>query len=166
MSALDDVRRALTAAYGDSTFDGLSVDDLIKALVVDEQHAVAAELRDAASDIGRRLHAGGPRARGLAFAHTLLVSRANGTPLAVPPGSTSHAQVAQDLRAQPGVWLPVGDYSTKQSASSIAWQVRTGGGRIAAYRPGGDFESRLEPTPLGTRVMARFVGTARKDTSL
>lgn len=167
MSALDDVRRALTEAYGtDVIFDGLTVEDLLKAVTVDEQHAVAAELRDAAADIGRRLHAGGPKARGLAFARLLLVSRANGTPLEAPASSTSHVQAARACRAQPGVWLPVGDYSTKQSANSIAWQIRSGGGRISAYTSAGEFESRIEPTPLGTRVLARYVGTDRKDDSL
>ncbi|MET7944229.1 hypothetical protein [Streptomyces sp. NPDC005302] len=164
MSALDDVRRALTQAYGtDPIFDGLTVDDLIKALVADEQLAVSAELREAADDLSDRIRTGGPRARGLVFARALLIARANGATAPAERISANHGQVDTQLRANPGVWLPVRDYSSRQSASSICWRIRNGGRGLNAYQPAGSFEARVEPTPDASRVFARFVGTAPED---
>lgn len=165
MSALDDVRRALTEAYGTEViFDGLTVEDLLKAVTVDGQLDIGAELRAAAADIGDRVRAGGPRARGLAFARTVLIARANGKQ---PPGRRIHADhgaVAQTLRDNPQAWLPVSDYPTKDSAASISWGIRRA--RYSAYEPDSAFEARIEPTLDGYRVFARYVGTDRKDSSL
>lgn len=74
---------------------------------------------------------------------------------------TNHAETAAALRAQPGMWLPVGEYRANTTADSIAWMIRTAraceSGR--RYAPAGSFESRTEMTADGTRVMARYIGT-------
>jgi hypothetical protein len=158
-----------TRAPGEAIASGLASrhggDEASAQLLLDayRTEVLAEELRTAAADLDRRVRAGGPRARGLAYARKILIARANGTPLPSPRENTDHVRVAATLRAQPGVWLPVGDYGSRQSAMGIAWQIRSTTGGIAAYSPRGAFESRVEPTPDGSRVFARYIGTTRKD---
>jgi len=73
---------------------------------------------------------------------------------------TNHAQTAAQLRATPGVWLPVGEYRSTTSADGIAWMVRAAPGNESGvrYAPAGSFEAYTELTDTGTRVMARYVG--------
>lgn len=74
-----------------------------------------------------------------------------------------HAATAARLRAQPGVWLPVGEYGSSASADSIARAIRSGyerrpGRADSPYAPCGTFEARLELTEFGARITARYVG--------
>ncbi|MER7801195.1 hypothetical protein ABTX71_12775 [Streptomyces parvulus] len=218
MSAFDDIRRALTDAYGTNViFDDLTAEDLIKALIAEQrldaenypgelamyrglvrvlrtvvrendtldevrrllwQHAgderdaaagcvrpegadspinaiVAGELRAAAHDIGDRAKAGGSRARGLVFARKLLLARADGTSPEPPRQNVDHVAAAARLREQPGRWLAIGTYGNPQSATSLVRQLRSGGGRITAYRPVDDFEFRIEATADGACIWGR-----------
>jgi hypothetical protein len=118
-------------------------------------------LAEAAEDLARRVLAGGPRARGLAFGRLILTALANGELPEEQRGYARHPATAKALRAAPGTWLPVSDYPSRESARSIAWSIRRG--RFPAYEPDGAFETRIEPTPTGSRVLACFVGTTRKD---
>jgi hypothetical protein len=74
-----------------------------------------------------------------------------------------HFAVADACRANPGVWQPVGEYNSSQSAEgaidyiSNAY-VKTSTQR-SAYTPAGSFEARHELTEFGARVEARYVGT-------
>ena len=74
-----------------------------------------------------------------------------------------HAQAAAAIRAQPGAWLPVGEYRSTTSADGTAWMIRAApansqSGRL--YAPAGSFETRTEPAETGTRVLARYTGPA------
>ncbi|MET8978506.1 hypothetical protein ABZX85_23100 [Streptomyces sp. NPDC004539] len=74
-----------------------------------------------------------------------------------------HRSVASRLRAQPGVWLPVGEYRNSISADGVARYIRTAfvnkPGAIGRwYRPAGAYESRTSLTEDGTLVEARYVG--------
>jgi len=73
---------------------------------------------------------------------------------------TDHAKAAAQLRAQPGVWMPVAEYRSRTSADGISWMIRAAPGHQsgACYAPAGSFESYTEPTDNGTRVVARYVG--------
>jgi hypothetical protein len=80
---------------------------------------------------------------------------------------TNHAETAQALRSQPGVWLVVGDYRNSISADSLAKRIRSGypiGSPAAGtpYQPVGAYETRTEPVDDGTRVHARYT-EPRKD---
>ncbi|MFF0790419.1 hypothetical protein [Streptomyces spiralis] len=68
-----------------------------------------------------------------------------------------HAEVADALKAQPGVWLPVGEYRTWGGAWNAAERIRTAY-RAPAYEPAGAFEARTALTEMGARVEARYVG--------
>lgn len=75
----------------------------------------------------------------------------------------NHAQASATLRAEPGVWLPVGEYRASTSAYGIALMIRTAsrsGSSGLAYAPGGSFEARTELTDTGTQVVARYIGPA------
>jgi hypothetical protein len=119
---------------------------------------VAEELRMAALDLDSRVSAGGPRARGLAFARSLLNHRAEGVVPTPPRRNIVHRDVAEKLRRTPGEWAPVGDYASSQSAYGIANMIRSGGGTIIAYEPVGAFDARVEVVDDGVRVFACYVG--------
>ncbi|WP_020135125.1 hypothetical protein [Streptomyces sp. 351MFTsu5.1] len=75
----------------------------------------------------------------------------------------NHFTVAAACRANPGVWQPVGEYNSSQSAEGAvdyisSAYVKTSTQR-SAYTPAGSFEARYELTEFGARVEARFVGT-------
>ncbi|MFF8590037.1 hypothetical protein ACF061_01115 [Streptomyces sp. NPDC015220] len=72
---------------------------------------------------------------------------------------TDHHAAADRLRAQPGVWLPVGEYSTRASADGTAKTIRTGQwpNGPSPYTAG-HFEPRTEMTEFGVRVDARYLG--------
>ncbi|MEH0417897.1 hypothetical protein [Streptomyces sp. B21-083] len=129
------------------------LDERLNALIAEELRAVAA-------DLGTRVHAGGPRARGLAFARQLLTARADGTELEPERRSVDHFSVAASLRTRPRTWGLVGDYRSSSSAQSVASTIRGGVGNIAAYRPSGSFEARVARLSDGSRVEARYVGGA------
>ncbi|MFF9554542.1 hypothetical protein ACF1DY_01740 [Streptomyces albus] len=57
---------------------------------------------------------------------------------------TSHAQVAAQLRAHPGVWMQVSVYRTAY--------------RQPAYEPAGAYEARVQRVEAGTAVLARWLG--------
>lgn len=119
---------------------------------------IAEELRTVAADLELRERAGGPRARGLTCARTLLRARADGVSPAPPRRSVRHQEVAKALRATPGDWAPVGVYGSGQSANVIARLIRGGTGSVVAYQPAGSFQARTEPCGDGVRVHARYVG--------
>lgn len=75
----------------------------------------------------------------------------------------NHVATAARLRANPGVWLPVGEYRSAVSADSTARQIRNGydhhpGRPPSPYVPSGAFESRMEQTEFGVQITARYVG--------
>jgi len=74
-----------------------------------------------------------------------------------------HAATAARLRAQPGEWLPVGEYRSSASADSIAREIRSGyerrpGRPVSPYAPRGSFEARMDLTEFGVQITARYVG--------
>jgi len=72
-----------------------------------------------------------------------------------------HAKAAAELRAKPGVWLPVGEYAAGTTACGISRLIRTAPAKsisARAYAPAGSFEARTELTDTGTLVLARYVG--------
>jgi hypothetical protein len=143
------------------TLDETAARELDARLDAYRAEAVAAELRTAADDLGLRIRAGGPRARGLVYARSLLLARANGTDPETPRTQANHAEAAEKLRAEPGVWLPVADYADKGSATAIARHIRYA--ILPAYAPAGAFDARPEPTLDGYRVVACFIDNSRKD---
>lgn len=73
--------------------------------------------------------------------------------------SVDHRATAARLREQPGVWQPVGSYSTPTSAQTTASLIRIGGHSIGAhYRPDGAYEARTRSDADGVAVEARYVG--------
>ncbi|NUQ95334.1 MAG: hypothetical protein HOY79_01790 [Streptomyces sp.] len=78
----------------------------------------------------------------------------------------NHTDAANRLRAQPGVWLVVGDYRSSLVADNLARRIRSGyplGSRVygTPYQPAGAYETWTEPVEDGTRVHARYIGGAR-----
>jgi hypothetical protein len=74
-----------------------------------------------------------------------------------------HFAVADACRANPGVWQPVGEYNSSQSAEGASdyisnAYVKTSSQR-SAYAPAGSFEARHTLTEFGARVEARYIGT-------
>lgn len=74
-----------------------------------------------------------------------------------------HKAAARALRAQPGVWLVVGDYRNSVSADNIARRIRAGypighANDGTPYLPARAYESRTELVEDGTRVHARYTG--------
>lgn len=69
----------------------------------------------------------------------------------------SHAEAAAALRAQPGVWLLVGQWQTWAGAWAAADRIRSADG-APMYGPAGAFEARTVPVSKGAKVEARYVG--------
>lgn len=73
-----------------------------------------------------------------------------------------HFAVAAACRANPGVWQPVGEYNSTQSADAGASYIRTAYTKVpaqrSAYSPAGSFETRQTLTEFGAQVETRFVG--------
>jgi hypothetical protein len=90
----------------------------------------------------------------------------------IPAGTTStppvlsygrpadHDRIAAELRARPGQWGTVGVYPSLGTARNVRDRVRIAGGNYRAYGPAGSFEARTQVVPDGTRVEARYLGTA------
>lgn len=74
----------------------------------------------------------------------------------------NHFEVADACRRTPGVWLPVGEYGSTQSANGVAWYITAAKEnrtvKRSAYEPAGSFEARWALTEFGARVEARYVG--------
>lgn len=74
----------------------------------------------------------------------------------------NHFAVAAACRANPGVWQPVGEYNSSQSAEGAADYIRRAYAKTpaqrSAYSPAGSFETRHALTEFGARVEARYVG--------
>ncbi|MDR3083425.1 MAG: hypothetical protein LBV60_21325 [Streptomyces sp.] len=70
---------------------------------------------------------------------------------------TGHLNVARAMKEQPGVWLPVSEYSSRSAALNAALSIRKAD-PLRVYRPAGAFETRTEMTEYGTAVLARYVG--------
>jgi hypothetical protein len=73
----------------------------------------------------------------------------------------NHAAAVAALKAQPGVWLPVGEYRNRLSADDIARRIRLGypfGSHSygTPYTPTGAYETRTRLTDDGTLVEARY----------
>jgi hypothetical protein len=75
------------------------------------------------------------------------------------PGArpVKHAEVAARLRAEPGVWMPVGEYRTWHSAWRTATEIQQAYNK-PMYEPAGAFQTRTAPTEMGALVEARYVG--------
>lgn len=72
-----------------------------------------------------------------------------------------HRETAARLRAEPGTWLPVGEYRHGSGAQGMAGFIRNASGSSGGwYQPAGSFETRTELTENGVRLEARYVGTA------
>jgi hypothetical protein len=73
-----------------------------------------------------------------------------------------HKAVATACRNQPGVWQPVAEYNSSQSADGAAGYIRDATTKhthhTSPYAPAGAFEARRTLTEYGARVEARFVG--------
>jgi hypothetical protein len=76
----------------------------------------------------------------------------------------NHFTVAAACRANPGVWQPVGEYNSSQSAEGAADYIRNAyvktSSQRSAYSPAGSFETRQALTEFGARVEARYVGVS------
>lgn len=74
----------------------------------------------------------------------------------------NHFAVAAACRENPGVWQPVGEYNSSQSAESAGNSIRGAYVKVPTHRspytPAGSFESRHTLTEFGARVEARYVG--------
>ena len=79
-------------------------------------------------------------------------------------GRVDHFAVAEQCRAHPGEWLPVGEYNSTQSAKGLIHGIHGAHVRNtnlrSAYSPAGSFEARQELTEFGARVEARYVGVS------
>ncbi|MEU5595718.1 hypothetical protein [Streptomyces sp. NPDC020298] len=74
----------------------------------------------------------------------------------------NHKETAEALRRSPGVWLIVGEYRNRSTASSTSYAIRAATPGVGAwYAPPDSFESRTELVEEGVRVYARYVGTRR-----
>lgn len=73
-----------------------------------------------------------------------------------------HKAVAAVCRTNPGMWQPVAEYNSSQSADGAAGYIRNATTKkpthISPYAPAGSFEARRTLTEYGARVEARFVG--------
>lgn len=78
--------------------------------------------------------------------------------------NVDHALVADSCRANPGLWLSVGEYNSTPSAEGIATAIRKAKTKSPAqqspYSPAGSFEARRALTEYGARVEARYVGVS------
>jgi hypothetical protein len=72
----------------------------------------------------------------------------------------NHAAMAAKLRARPGEWMLVGEYSSSQSAESTANEIRTAYEKRgpSPYTPAGAFQTRTRLTEFGATVWACYVG--------
>lgn len=74
----------------------------------------------------------------------------------------NHKKTAEALRARPGVWMPVGDYSSNISADGVCYMIRAGRTTSGVwYQPAGAFEAYMVQVDDGTRVHARYIGGAK-----
>lgn len=75
-----------------------------------------------------------------------------------------HKAVANACRTNPGMWQPVAEYNSSQSADGAAGYIRYATTKkahhLSPYAPAGAFEARRTLTEYGALVEARFVGTA------
>ncbi|MFF6781374.1 hypothetical protein [Streptomyces sp. NPDC012510] len=73
-----------------------------------------------------------------------------------------HKAVAAACRNQPGIWQPVAEYNSSQSAAGAAGYIRDATTKktthLSPYAPAGAYEARHALTEYGARVEARFVG--------
>lgn len=76
--------------------------------------------------------------------------------------NTDHKAVADACRNSPGVWQPVAEYNSSQSADGAAGYIRDATVKkthhVSPYAPAGAFEARRTLTEYGARVEARYVG--------
>ena len=82
-------------------------------------------------------------------------------PAPLPTGrrpSTRWVTVASELRASPGRWAVVRIYGAGRlsAASTLAHRIKSG--KMAAFRPGGDFEATIRTAEDGSAtVYARYL---------
>lgn len=82
-----------------------------------------------------------------------------------------HAATAAALRAQPRVWLVVGEYRNSITAKGVARMIRTGrsdGVRKIGrhYQPAGQYETRTTLTDDGTLLEARYLPDRQRASSV
>lgn len=72
-----------------------------------------------------------------------------------------HRLRADDMRRHPGLWIEVGPYNCRESATRAAWRIRNAcQGRW--YEPAGAFEARTTPADDGTTTLyARYTGATK-----
>lgn len=71
----------------------------------------------------------------------------------------NHAARAEDMRAQPGVWVQVGVYNSRQSATAIVRNIRSA--MIRAYSPAGSYDGGVRMVEDGYAVDGRYVGGSK-----
>lgn len=75
-----------------------------------------------------------------------------------------HKAVANACRNNPGVWQPVAEYNSGQSADGAVGYIRDATTKkthhISPYAPAGAYEARRTLTEYGARVEARYVGSS------
>lgn len=72
----------------------------------------------------------------------------------------THAALAALLRANPGLWRLVGEYSSRNGAFSMASNIRTGNRQAWRPRLGGRYEADARTSKKGAHeVFARWVPT-------
>ncbi|MBX9392216.1 hypothetical protein K4749_01045 [Streptomyces sp. TRM72054] len=70
----------------------------------------------------------------------------------------NHAATAEKLRANPSVWMTVGEYRNAQTADHTAAMIRAGRWTSGLhYQPAGAYQARTVLTDDGTRVEARYL---------
>ncbi|MET7776264.1 hypothetical protein ABZU94_10700 [Streptomyces mirabilis] len=75
-----------------------------------------------------------------------------------------HQHAARQARQLPGQWVLAGTYGSSASATSTAFQVRTGE-RLPAYLPGGSFEAEVRLTQDGADVWVRYADRQAEGTA-
>lgn len=68
-----------------------------------------------------------------------------------------HPEVARQCRSNPGEWVFVKMYPSRETAKTYLRYIEKGK-TIAAYLPAGSFQAKCEPVDEGYNVFARYVG--------
>jgi hypothetical protein len=77
--------------------------------------------------------------------------------LSEEPSHVKWIEEAVQLRSNPGIWYELTQRASENGAWSFSLHITNG--RKAAFRPAGQFESRVR----GRTVFARYVGPATKE---
>lgn len=75
-----------------------------------------------------------------------------GSPRGLKGPKPKYAEEVQELKENPGQWAPVAVKGDEKAGAMMVSQIRHG--RLAAFRPAGDFEGYFE----NGEVFAKYVG--------